>query len=182
MSVDPAVKSKETSDNTAITVAGRSSDPVFTWADGLPRAFVLHTEQHRETPRQAMQRAIRLYHEFGADAIVVEDNNGGDYLPTVIQLLDPTVNVRTVHATRDKRSRAAPAAALYEKQRVHHVGGRSTSMFRELEDQMTVYTGQKDEESPDLLDSLVWALWDLLLDATAATVGRTADRRARGRR
>ena len=33
--------------------------------------------------------------------------------------------------------------------------------FPELEEQMTSYTGNQGEESPDRLDALVWALTEL---------------------
>jgi hypothetical protein len=58
--------------------------------------------------------------------------------------------------------RAEPAAALYEQQRVHHVG-----MFPELEDQMCGFTTDFDRQrarySPDRVDALVWALSELLV-------------------
>jgi phage terminase large subunit-like protein len=53
--------------------------------------------------------------------------------------------------------RAEPAAALYEQQRVHHVG-----IFPELEDQMCGLTTDFDRQragySPDRVDALVWAM------------------------
>ncbi|MBC9724988.1 hypothetical protein H8R17_08440 [Streptomyces sp. TRM68367] len=98
-----------------------------------------------------------------------------------MEQVDPTVNWRIVHATRGKRARAAPAAQLYEQARVHHVG--SARVFAELEEQMTTFVGQGEtEDSPDLLDSAVWALWDLFLDPTMPPPRAANDQRVKGRR
>lgn len=165
VSVDPATTHGDNADNTGIVVAGRTYSYDWTYKDQQPHGFVLHAEEVNTTPRRAMERAIALYHLHGCDAIVVEANNGGEYLSTVIQMLDPTVPVKVVHATRDKRTRATPVATLYEQERIHHVG--VPAMFDTLETQQTTYVGLGSnavEESPDLLDALVWALTDLLLD------------------
>jgi phage terminase large subunit-like protein len=67
-----------------------------------------------------------------------------------------------VRATRGKRLRAEPVAALYEQGLVRHVGA-----FPALEDQMTQFTGAASS-SPDRLDALVWALTDLMLRPRAS--------------
>ena len=51
--------------------------------------------------------------------------------------------------------RADPIAALYEQERVSHIG-----VFSELEEQMCSYTPETNK-SPDRLDALVWALTEL---------------------
>ena len=51
---------------------------------------------------------------------------------------------------------AEPAAALYEKGRVHHVG-----VFPELEEEMTGFAPLTATKSPDRMDALVWALAEL---------------------
>jgi phage terminase large subunit-like protein len=61
-----------------------------------------------------------------------------------------------VHATRGKLIRAEPVSALYEQNRIHHVG-----RFDELEDQMCSFSSDYDRSnngSPDRLDALVWGL------------------------
>jgi phage terminase large subunit-like protein len=70
--------------------------------------------------------------------------------------LDTTIPYKAVHATRGKLVRAEPVAALYEQERVHHIG-----VFPELETQMTTYTGERLKPSPDRLDALVWGLSEL---------------------
>ncbi len=140
VAVDPATKSHENADMTAFTVAGRGFPVESMYGDDRPRGYLLHAEQDRYTPTQAMKRAATLYHEHRAGCVVIEANNGGDYLPALLEQLDPMVNWRIVHATRGKRARAAPAAQLYEQVRVHHVG--SARVFAESEEQMTTFVGQ----------------------------------------
>jgi phage terminase large subunit-like protein len=96
-------------------------------------------------------RVAEAYEHFRADAVVAEANQGGDMVKQVLLDALPNAAVKLVHATRDKRTRAAPAAALYEQGRVRHVGA-----FAELEDQMCGYDGSG--KSPDRMDALVWAL------------------------
>ncbi|MFZ5618817.1 MAG: DNA-packaging protein [Pseudomonadota bacterium] len=109
------------------------------------------------SPRQWAARAVAVFHEFNADRIVVETNQGGDMVREIVRGIDPSVPVREVRATRGKRLRAEPVAALYEQGLVRHVAA-----FPKLEDQMTTFTGD-GTKSPDRLDALVWALTDLML-------------------
>jgi phage terminase large subunit-like protein len=65
-----------------------------------------------------------------------------------------------VRASRGKRARAEPVAALYEQGRVRHWG-----CFPALEDQMCSFApGQLGGPSPDRLDALVWALSALMVE------------------
>jgi phage terminase large subunit-like protein len=107
------------------------------------------------------KRVADAYEDFEADSIVAEANQGGDMVKQVLLDALPNVAVKLVHATRDKRTRAQPAAALYEQGRVHHVGS-----FPELEDQMCNFDGEG--KSPDRMDALVWALADLFPRTRAA--------------
>ncbi|MFE0477486.1 terminase large subunit domain-containing protein [Streptomyces sp. NPDC058947] len=182
VAVDPAVTTTDSADLTAFTVAGRSYPLEQMYGDRRPRGYVLHAEQDRHTPTAAMRRAAALYHEHQADCVVIEANNGGDYLPALLAEVDPTVPCRVVHATRAKRARAAPVAMLYEQSRISHAGAPRT--FAVLEEQMTTYVGasEAEEKSPDLLDSCVWALTDLFLDAAPERSRRWSDGRLGGRR
>src|SRR5262249_34282099 len=73
-----------------------------------------------------------------------------------LKTVDPNVPVQLIHASRGKRTRAEPVAALYEQGRVHHVGG-----LPELEDQLCLWDARSDDISPDRLDALVWAVTEL---------------------
>ena len=145
VAIDPAVTSGEDSDETGIIVAGRSND----------RGYVLADVTCRMSPDGWARRAIEAYHHHGADRIVAESNQGGDMVRTVLRTVDPSVPVKLVHATRGKRVRAEPVAALYEQGRVMH-----SAVFPELEDQLVTWTPDSPK-SPDRLDALVWAFTDL---------------------
>lgn len=100
------------------------------------------------------RRVADAFIAYEADTIIAEANQGGDMVKQVLIDVLPYAPVKLVHATRDKCTRAMPAAALYEQGRIHHVGA-----FAELEDQMVNYDGTG--KSPDRMDALVWALTNL---------------------
>lgn len=145
VAIDPAVTSEETSDESGIIAAGRTAE----------HSFVLEDLSLRGAPQAVAHAAVDAYHELAADRIVVEANNGGDWLPALIATVDPTVKVDKVHASRGKLLRAQPVAGLYEQGRVHHVGH-----WPLLEEQMCSWTPESPS-SPDRLDALVWALTSL---------------------
>lgn len=149
VAIDPAVTSGEDSDATGIVAAG---------IDAAGHVWVLADRTLRASPRDWARAAIDLYDEVAGDRIVAEVNNGGDLVTHVLRTVDTSVPVRTVHASRGKRVRAEPVAALYEQGRVHHVG-----VLAELEEQMTTWTPESSE-SPDRLDALVWAITDLAIE------------------
>jgi hypothetical protein len=97
------------------------------------------------------QAALDAYYEFDANRIVAEKNNGGEMVRLTIKTVDPNVPVKLVTASRGKRVRAEPVAALYEPRpdhplgRVFHVG--PPTEFAALEEQMTTWT--PESESPD---------------------------------
>ena len=83
-------------------------------------------------PLDWARAVIRAYRRYEADRIVVEINQGGDLVETVLRQVDASVPVRAVRASRGKWLRAEPVAALYEQGRVAHVGA-----LPELEDEMS---------------------------------------------
>jgi len=149
VAIDPAVTSGEDSDETGIIVVGRGLDG---------QGYVLKDLSCRMSPDGWARRAVNAYHEFRADRVVAEVNNGGDLVEKVIRTVDPTVPYRAVRASRGKRVRAEPVAALYEQGRVHHVGGLPL-----LEDQMCAFLPEGSDVSPDRVDALVWAITELML-------------------
>ena len=108
-------------------------------------------------PSQWASAVVALYRTRQADRVVAEVNQGGDMVEAVLREIDPDVSFRAVHASRGKRTRAEPVAALYEQGRVSHVGA-----FPELEDEMCSAIGE-GRASPDRLDALVWAVTELVL-------------------
>ncbi len=147
VAIDPAVTANDDSDETGIVVAGVDSDG---------HAYILEDATMKGSPEQWASKAIQMYKFHEADCIVAEVNNGGDMVESVIRAVDENVSYKSVRATRGKVIRAEPAAALYERGKVHHVG-----ILRDLEHQMTNW--QPGQDSPDRMDALVWALTELML-------------------
>ena len=162
VAVDPPVTATKVSDACGIVVAGE---------DEQGQAFVLAdlTLEGRE-PHVWARAAVAAYHEFQADHIVAETNQGGDLVVAILKQMDENVPVRKVTATRGKWLRAEPVAALYADGRVAHVG-----RFEKLEAQMMSFAGdgRAGGRSPDRLDALVWALTDLKLTPLARPGIRT---------
>ena len=149
VAIDPATTAKAESDETGIVAAGLGIDD---------RGYVFADRSGRYSPANWAKNALRLYRVHGADRIVAEGNNGGEMVRHTIQTEWPNAPVTIVHASRGKRARAEPVAALYEQGRVSHVPGLS-----ELEDQLVGWEPLSGLESPDRLDAMVWALTDLML-------------------
>jgi len=148
VAVDPATTNNEGSDETGIVVAGK---------DPLGNGYVLADYSIKASPLEWAKRVVEAYDAHQADSVVVEVNNGGDMIPTLLRQVRPSLPIREVRATKGKRLRAEPIAAMYEQGRVHHV-----NTHERLEEQMTSWTPE-DPKSPDRLDALVWALTELMV-------------------
>lgn len=154
VAIDPAASSAEESDETGIIVAALGEDG---------HGYVIDDLSGRYSPVEWARRAIEAYKAHRADRIVAEVNNGGEMVEATLRSVDPLIPYRAVHASRGKAIRAEPISALYEQERVHHVG-----TLAQLEDQMCAFTVDFDRAvagySPDRLDAAVWALTELLGD------------------
>ena len=155
VAIDPAVTSGEDSDETGMVVVGIATPK----GSNEPHGYVLEDLSGRFTPYEWAQRAIKAYRRQRADRVVAEVNNGGDMVEAQLRMVDRAVSYKAVHASRGKRVRAEPVAALYEQSRIHHVGS-----FPTLEDQMCSFVPDDTETSPDRVDALVWALTELIVD------------------
>jgi predicted phage terminase large subunit-like protein len=153
VAIDPAVSTVEGSDETGIIVAGIGRDG---------HGYILDDLSGRYAPHEWAAKAIAAYHKHKADRIVAEINQGGAMVEATIRVVDSKVPFKGIHASRGKTTRAEPVAALYEQRKIHH-----TASFPELEDQLCSFTSDFDRAragfSPDRLDSLVWALTELML-------------------
>ncbi len=162
--VDPATTSGENANMTGIITVGR---------DDRGHAYVLRDSTLRASPEQWRFRVVTDYVELQADRIIGEVNNGGDLVEANLRTANQAISYKAVHASRGKRTRAEPIAALYEQGKVHHVGG-----FAELEDQMCNFTPDarySDSDSPDRVDALVWALTELMLVDAEGEIGYEYD-------
>ena len=149
--VDPAVTSNNASDMTGIVVAGKRQG-----MDGRVHYYVLNDSSINAQPLQWATVVNSLYHQYKADMVVAEVNNGGDLVETVLRQVNPDLPISKVHASRGKIVRAEPIATLYGQGRVHHVEDMVA-----LEEELTSYTGDASDSSPDRMDAMVWALWSL---------------------
>ena len=156
VAVDPAVTSGDDSDETGIVVVGKGVDG---------RGYVIADRSCRDTVLGWAQRVVAAYEEFGADRVVAEKNQGGDFIEQTIRSVLPTVAYKGVTARVGKRLRAEPIAALYEQRRISHVGS-----FDKLEGQMLEWLPDSGT-SPDRLDALVHGLTEL-----GFATGGSADR------
>ncbi|MDI9637249.1 terminase family protein [Kamptonema cortianum] len=153
IAIDPAVTSKEHSDETGIIAAGITQTGI---------GVILEDLSMKGMPSQWIQRAIVAYKRLKADRIVAEVNMGGELVEQLLRTFDPSLSYKSLHATRGKMMRAEPIAALYEQGKVWHA-----STFPELEKQLCNYSPQSSIKSPDRLDALVWALSELMLTASS---------------
>lgn len=157
--VDPS-SGKESSDEQAYTVAGYGHDG---------HLYILESWGARVAVQDFIRTAIDAALRWNG-VLVVEKNHGEGFLDFTIKQIQKDMGteipVTLVHASRGKRIRAEPVAALYERGFVHHVQKvlpeKNDHSLGEIEDQMTMFTGAEGEKSPDRLDSLVWALTPFL--------------------
>jgi hypothetical protein len=157
IAIDPAVSTNAGSDETGIIACGLG-------VDGY--GYVLADESGKYRPEDWARRAVSLYHTLNADRIVAEVNQGGDMVESMLRNEAPDVPYKAVRATKGKKVRAEPVAALYERGKVMHVG-----VYEDLEDQMTSVTTDFDAKvsgwSPDRVDALVWGFTELFPSLTA---------------
>ena len=144
--VDPAVTSSKKSDETGIVVCG---------IDRARRGYVLDDLSLRAPPSKWARQIAHAYEKWSADRIICESNQGQELLDTVLQGVDASLPFTRKHTQESKQARAEPMAALYEQEKISHVGS-----FPELEDQMCTWI-PRQTSSPDRVDALCWALWEL---------------------
>ncbi|QGZ93205.1 DNA-packaging protein [Terricaulis silvestris] len=132
-----------------IVVAGRSGARAVVLADRSAAGL---------SPLGWATRVAEAAREFGAHEIIAEANQGGDMVRATLASAGAPCAVRLVHASRGKRARAEPIAALYEQGRVTHAGA-----FVALEEELLALGVSESEGLLDRADALVWALTALML-------------------
>lgn len=169
VAIDPAASNTETSDESGIIVVG--SYTALRKGLQLAHFHALADRSIYGSARERAARAIEAFTEFEADRFVVETNNGGDWIPAVIetewatQSLPGAPPIECVTASRGKRTRAEPISSLYEQERFTHAPG-----LEALEDQLATWSPLLAEHSPDRMDALVWGgTWLSTAKALVAT-------------
>jgi len=112
-------------------------------------------------PEGWARAVVRAAEAWDADRVVVETNQGGDMVESVLRSVDCRLPVRTARASKGKSARAEPVAAFFERGKAKFAG-----TFPALEDELAGMTIDGRYEgpgrSPDRADAMVWALTELL--------------------
>lgn len=148
LAIDPAVSSHADSAETGMVVVGLAEDGV---------CYVLQDASDRLTPTAIGKRVAALIALHKIDQLVVEVNQGGDWLLQSLNQADLDAVIMPVRAGQDKWARAEPVAMLYAQGRVKHVG-----RLPQLEAQMRAcQRGVPNRLGMDRVDALVWAIRSL---------------------
>jgi len=148
VAIDPATTKKKKSDFTGLAVASECVDGNY---------YTRFSVGLKVSPRVWARRAIDLYHEYEADVMIGEVNQGGDMVETTIQTEWRDAPLKMIHASKGKRVRAEPVATLAEQGRVKYVG-KLTS----LEDQLINFGYTVEPEHDDELDAHVYTITELM--------------------
>ena len=159
--VDPPAS---TGGTCGIIIAGTRDDA------GRQHFDILDDYSMSGSPEQWARAVVAAYNDYECDRVTAERNMGGDMVRSVMHAVANTLPVELVSATRGKRTRAEPVAALYEQHRVHH----PLRPLTELEEQQTSWD-PNGSESPDRVDALVWSITSLLEDDGRTGTVVTAD-------
>ena len=153
VAVDPSGSDGTSGDSTGIIVASKDGDGQY---------YVLADATLRASPEGWASVVKETFLTWGADKIVVEKNQGGDMVRSVMQNHWPDAPIKKVHAKRGKHIRAEGVSSLYEQSKVVHI-----KTFKDLEEEMSHMTtaGYKGSGSPDRVDALVYALLELRNDS-----------------
>lgn len=161
--IDPATTSKDYSNLSGLIVAGLNN---------AGEAVLIEDQSGLLKPNDLAKRCSELFHKYEAEAVVVEVNQGGDYIKSTLLGYDSSLRVIEVRAKQDKVKRMLPIAnelylgrikALSEK-----VGLDIATQFRKFTN--NGYLGAKGE-SPDRAEAFAWAVFELLGINEYATQG-----------
>lgn len=140
--------------------------------DRRDHIYVIDDRSDRGLRSDISRILVGAYKDHKANLIVVETNNGGDWIPTLIRTVDHRVKCEKVHATKNKKIRAQPVQAAYEDGKVHHVGH-----YPELEMEMTTWVYDTGMASPNRLDALVWGITFLIDEERKTSIINAYSRR-----
>jgi len=154
--IDPAGTANRKSDETGIIVSAKGVDGEY---------YVLADRSGKYSPNGWARAADAACDEFSADAIIAEDNYGGDMVESTLRSAGIKRRIIRVNSRRGKILRAEPIVGVYEQHKVHHVG-----MLLDLEEQMTTWQPYEDRDSPDRVDALVHGLTELMGKSRTAEI------------
>lgn len=150
--VDPATTNNEFSNEYGIVVVGKDKK-------GL--CYILEDYTGHYTPREFSSKVVEAYYEYNADLIVVETNQGGDFIASAILDIDCKVRIKEVRAGSSKQSRALPIANMMGIKKLFFTQ-ECPKLRRQMElTTLRGYLGPRGE-SPDSLDAAIWAVYHLM--------------------
>lgn len=123
------------------------------------RYYVLYCRGDHLSPMAWLNAADGLHQRIRGDRVYWE-KNGALGFRTLLQQQFPHLPVGEIVAKQGKRLRAEPVAGVYARRLVTHVILPDNDLGP-LEAQMTSWTGAAGEESPGMIDTLVYAITEL---------------------
>ena len=152
LGIDPATTNKDYSNETGIILAGKTKDEV---------AHIIADYSGKHTPRDLSVIVSNLYKTLRIDSIIVETNNGGDFIKAALLSDMPYLPIKEVRAVSDKKSRAYPVAVLMSMSKILIYDEIKENIFLQMKKLTNKgYNGLKGE-SPDRFEALEWACYDL---------------------
>lgn len=152
--IDPAMTHKDFNNETGVVVVG---------LDHKGRAVLLNDASGHLRPNALASLVSDLYHQYNAHAVVVETNQGGEYVKNTILSTDSTLRVIEVRAKQDKVNRMLPIANEVYMGKIVGLNDRVSEFvalqFRKFSN--NGYLGAKGE-SPDRAEAFAWACFELL--------------------
>ncbi len=152
IAVDPSV-AEEPTDECGIIVAGATNHRSI----NQRHAYVLEDMSIHGSPAVWAKQVVLAWEKYQCP-VVVEVNQGGALVKSVIHSINKNIPIIEVRARQGKAVRAEPVVLKYDQNRVHHCG-----FLGELEAQMTSWVPGETKKSPDRVDALVYAIIALLV-------------------
>ena len=150
IATDPATSSKDFNNEYGITVLGITHEGYV---------HLIADVSGHYTASEYAKMLVKTYFNYECEAVVYEENQGGDHVANTILSESKSVRLIPVRAIQSKR--ALPVANLCYQGKVYFL-----KSFPKLENQMLLLTTQgyqgEQGESPDRLDSFVWGVYELL--------------------
>lgn len=165
IAVDPSVSADpKNSDECGIMVLASTRH-----ADPMNRTiYLLEDASLRGTPDEWVDVVVETARKYGINDVVVEKNQGGALLTSVIKAKGSHLRTHLVWASKGKVKRMEPVVVLMQQNRIKMVDD-----FPSLEDQMIFYDPEDSKYSPDRLDAFVWGVTALAIDPPKSlSVGR----------
>lgn len=154
--VDPSIGAG-LGDECGIVVCGMANDGC---------AYVLEDLSIRAKASVWCQVVAEAFERYGAAAVVVEVNQGGELVEETLGRYAPNLPVVSVFAKVGKQVRAEPVALLSDRDRVRFADEAEAPMFARLQHQMKTWDGEGP--SPDRLDAFVYAILYLMPASSGA--------------